>query len=323
MAMVHRWDPRSPEPRELVVPVPVDPTGRAGPTRGQARGPYWRAIGGGLYVPSDVAAGRVEQRILEASVRLPAGALVSGWAALRLHRVNFCDGRDRALRELPVPVVVPRTVNVRVAGVATHRESVPEGERTSRYGVACTTVERALFDAMKWSDDERAAVALADMTFAAHAVRRDDFLAYVAARRGDRGSRRVRAAVALSDDGSLSPPETTMRLVWVLDAGLPAPRCNWYVVDSAGRRVGRPDLLSEELGVVGEYDGAEHAGSRRRSHDATKEDAYRNLGLESFRIVGRDLDDPALVVARMRAAVRRVEESGRPRLWRSHPPRTD
>jgi hypothetical protein len=320
--MAHRWDPRSPEPRELVLPVHVDPTGVTGPTRGQARGPAWRSIGGGLYVPSDVATDRVEQRITEVFSRMPAGSLVSGWAALRMHRVNFCDGRDQSLRELAVPVVLPPALNVRVVGAFTHRENVPDHERTVRYGVACTIPERALYDAMKWSADDRVAVALADMTFAARALRRDKYVAYVDARCGDRGSRRVRNAVALSDEGSLSPPETAMRLVWVLDAGLPPPRCNWYVLDEAGRRVGRPDLLSEELGVVGEYDGAEHAGARRRSQDATKEDAYRNLGLESFRIVGRDLDDTALVLDRMRAAVQRAREAGRPRRWRSHPPRT-
>lgn len=313
--MAHRWDLRSPEPRELVWPVPVDPTGVLGPTRGQARGPGWRRTGHNLYVPADVAPDRVEQRILEVAARLPLGGAVSGWAALRMHRVNFCDGLDRDLAELAVPVVVPPSVNVRPEGLERHRGAVSTEERTTCFGVPCTTASRALFDAMAWAPDLREAVVVADAAFAAGAVTPGAFAAYLASRAGARGFRRVSAALPLTVDRSRSPMESRMRLVWVLDAGLPPPRCNWPVARLDGTRIGRPDLLSEEVAVVGEFDGRDHSGARRRSDDAAKDQAYRDVGLESFRIVGREIDDLALVVGRMRAAVRRAAEARRPPQW--------
>jgi hypothetical protein len=119
----------------------------------------------------------------------------------------------------------------------------------------------------------------------------------------------------LADDRSLSPPETRLRLIWRIDAQLPRPLCNWPIADMTGRRLGRPDLLSEELSVVGEYDGADHRTAVEQAADVTKEDAYRDAGLESFRVVGRQLSQVQLVVRRMHAAVRRAAEADRPRAW--------
>lgn len=313
--VAHRWDLRSPEPHGLVWPVPVDATGERGPTRGQAGGPRWRRTGHNLYVPAAVDAARVEQRIVEAAARLPVGGLVSGWAALRMHRVNLCDGRDRALAELPVPVVLPPTANLRPLLLERHRGAVPAEERTCCFGVPCTTPSRALFDAMVWAPDLREAVVVADMAFAARAVERRSFAAWVAARAGRKGSARADEALCLTVERSKSPVESRMRLNWVLDAGLPRPLCNWPVADVTGQRIGRPDLLCEELGVVGEFDGADHSGARRRSDDTAKDQGYRDAGLESFRIVGREIDDVALVVARMQAAVRRAAQADRPARW--------
>lgn len=313
--MAHRWDLRSPKPRGLVWPVPVDPSGAHGPTRGRARGPQWRRTGHNLYVPAHVLPGRVEQRIVEVAARLPPGGLVSGWAALRMHRVNFCDGLDRGLTQMPVPVVLPPGANIRPDGVERHRSVVPPTERMVCFGVPCTSPARALFDAIVWCGDLREAVVVADMAFAARALSRHAFTGYVGSRASAKGSRFVEEALVLTVERSRSPMESRMRLIWVLDAKLPRPLCNWPVADGTGVRIGRPDLLCEEVAVVGEFDGHDHSGARRRSDDTDKDQAYRDAGLESFRIVGREIEDAALVVRRMHAAVRRAAEAQRPRRW--------
>ena len=106
-----------------------------------------------------------------------------------------------------------------------------------------------------------------------------------------------------------------MRLIWILDARLPRPSCNWPVADQNGQRIGRPDLLCEELAVVGEYDGADHRSATTQAADVAKEEQYRDAGLESFRVVGKDLDNVDRVVTRMQSAVRRAREARRPRRW--------
>src|SRR5262245_36999034 len=100
----HRWDPVCERPAGLVRPVPVDPTGRDGPTRAQAAGPRWRRSGRRLYVPTGLEMPQPEQRILEQSMRLTGGA-VTGWAAARMHRCTFFDGlRDGGRTRMPVPL---------------------------------------------------------------------------------------------------------------------------------------------------------------------------------------------------------------------------
>ena len=98
--MAHRWDPIAPPVTGLVRPVRVDPTGLTGPTRGQARGTAWRSIAPGLVVAADVSHELVETRILEAFALVGTRAVITGWAALRLHGGGFFDGLHRDDRTL-------------------------------------------------------------------------------------------------------------------------------------------------------------------------------------------------------------------------------
>lgn len=103
--MSHRWDLDAAPPTRLVVPVRIDPEGKIGPTRGQARGPGWRSSSPGLWVPSNTSADTVEQRILEALAWAGPEAVATGWASLRLQGGGFFDGLARDGRtRLPVPI---------------------------------------------------------------------------------------------------------------------------------------------------------------------------------------------------------------------------
>ncbi|MGN6129080.1 MAG: hypothetical protein ACTHOK_01930, partial [Nocardioidaceae bacterium] len=131
----------------------------------------------------------------------------------------------------------------------------------------------------------------------------------------------ARAALGLVDESSRSPRETDVRLVWELDAGLPRPLCNRDVYDArTGRLLGVADLIDPEAGVVGEFDGGEHSGAGRRSRDAARDGAFRDHGLEVFRVTAVDLRDPAKVVARVLAAYRRAGTRALEPTWTLEPP---
>lgn len=160
-----------------------------------------------------------------------------------------------------------------------------------------------------------AAVTVLDMALAARVVTVDDVRRELAERGGQRGVARVRRALALADERSRSPQESWLRLVWVLLAHLPRPRCSWLVADAEGRVVGSPDLLSLELGVVAELEGATHLSAAARRSDVRREEAFEAVGLEVVTVVGRHPGDEAEVAERLRAAARRAQAEARHQTW--------
>ena len=112
-----------------------------------------------------------------------------------------------------------------------------------------------------------------------------------------------------------------MRLVWELDARLPRPLVNQEIFTRDGRLVGVADLLDPVAGVVGEYDGANHLRTGRRSRDIRREESMRRLGLEYFSVVRPDLADRAGLAGRMRSTRARAafaDPARRP--WTIAPP---
>ena len=219
-------------------------------------------------------------------------------------------------RGAPVPLLVPRGLNLRAdRQCVVSRCSLPAEDVLVRHRVRCLVPERAVVDVVLGSADLRAAVTALDMALSAGVTTALRVRARVAGPPRARGGERVLQALALAEDRVLSPMETWLRLVWVLDAGLPRPRCNWPVADLTGRRLGRPDLLCEELGVVVEYDGAEHRSRARHGLDVRREADFRDAGLEVVTVVATDVPHPDRVVARMQAAVDRSRAADRPRGW--------
>jgi hypothetical protein len=311
----HRWDPVCSEPTDLVRPVPVDPTGATGPTRGQSSGPRWRRSSRGLYVPSTVDPDRPEQRILEQSMRLTGGA-VTGWASCRMHRSAFFDGLGSGGRvQLAVPLSCgPLHQLRRLPGDDLIRDILLDEEVEWILGVPCTVALRATFDAMRYARHVREAVVALDMVAAAELTSVSRVSTYVERHPAWTGVQQCRDALPLADELSRSPQETRLRLIWQLDARRPRPLVNSPVFDLQGNLLGYPDLLDVEAGVVGEYDGEDHRSALRHSSDVTREGVFRDHGLELFRVTGPDMRDPSLVVDRIHAAYRRAAP-GRHRSW--------
>ena len=296
------WQARCERPEGLVAPVPVDPTGRAGPTKRQAAGPRWRQTSSGMYVPADVDEAVVEQRIYEQGHRIKSQGAVTGWAALRWRGAAYFDGVSPLGELRPVPLVVGNHPLQADARVEIDRSRIGPGERTFIGGIWVATVQRALFDAMRRSTNLRDAVVMMDMAAAARLNSVELMWVYVGWRAAWTGVPQVRQALDLASNDSKSPPETRMRLTWRLDAGLPTPLCNVPVFSRSGELLAIPDLLDPVAGLVGEYDGADHKSRKRHRADVAREDTLRRHGLEYFTVVGGDLSDRPLVVRRMHEA---------------------
>lgn len=310
-------------PPRLARPVRIDPTGVNGPTRHQARASRWRSLGRGWVVPAEVEVDQPAQHIVEAAVGLQPGEAVTGWASLHLARARYVTDTTPGGRPLPIRLLV-RSARRDPAGVVTSRAAVAPEEILLRHGVPCTNVHRALLDELcalselsGASPDDRLrwAVVLIDMVLFAELTSRQRFAGYLATVPRRRGLQLARAALARAVEGSESPRETLMRLVWELDAHLPAPRCNQPICGRNGTFLARPDLLVPELGVAGEYDGLHHQETGRRSEDIAREGELRNHGLEVFSFVAGELNDRASAVLRMHDAVRRAQEASRSQAW--------
>jgi hypothetical protein len=306
VVVIEGWQPTCPRPTGLIVPVRLDPTGRTGPTRSAARHGRWQQVASGWYLPAEADVGIVEQRILAGAARLPEGAGVTAWAALRWRGAAYFTGIGPDDAALPIPLLLS-IGNLRPdPRVHLSKEQFAPAEREVVAGLPCAAVERALFDEVRRLRGGRLGVTAIDMTAAAGLITVVGFASYVSTRPAWTHVPKVRRCLPLAHDDARSPQEVLMRLVWVIDAGLPDPLCNRPVFGLEGSLLGVPDLFDEQAGVVGEYDGADHRRLDRRRKDASREERFRDHGLEYFRVVEGEVGRRASLAARMDAVRRRA-----------------
>ncbi|MGB0100513.1 MAG: hypothetical protein WBP61_09550 [Nocardioides sp.] len=305
--MSHRWDPVAPPVPPLVRPVPLDPTGKDGPTRKASRGPRWRRTSAGLFVRAEVDDAAVEQRIVEAAARAGSRGTLTAWAALRLHGGNFFDGLDRdGTTRLPVPISANGDRLRSGDGAAVTEDRIPPDEVVVLHGLRCAAVPRALFDEMRRIGEVREMAVAVGAACAAQLTSVKRMRTYAATRRWYRDVRMVREAVEMACEHCRSPQEDRFRIIWELDAGWGRPLCNRRILDPEGRLIAVPDLLDPVRGVVGEYAGADHRDIDRHESDIGREAALRGAGLEYVEVVGRDLRSRERVIARMEEAAARA-----------------
>ena len=290
----------------------VDPSGLAGPTRGQARGPRWRRTSRGLYVPSG-AERTPGQRVVEAAAVLRAGEAVTGWAALRWARGAWFDGITSAgmLRDVPVVANRDRTAQ---PGLAVSQEFLHPGEIAVVDSVPVTLAVRSVVYEMRYAATLGDAVIALDMACYSDLVSIAEVAAYVAALGPVTGIQQARDAVTLADENSWSPRETTMRGVWRM-AGITGALCNRPIFTLDGRHVGTPDLVQPALGLIGQYNGSDHISLAGTVNDTKKDAAYRDHGLETVTMLVTDWSDLDDYTARLLAAARRAARASSAWTW--------
>lgn len=299
-----------------MAPTRLDPTGRTGPTKGQAQGGLWRRSSRGLYVPVDVSDELPEQRIVEAASRLPSYGGVTGWAALHWWGAGWfdgCDSRNDTWR--PVTLATGGITISRSQGVDVSEEGLDPSELTHHDGLRLTNPVRSTCFEMRYAPTDRRAVVVLSMAAYSDLVSIEEMALYAAAHSGWTGIPRCRRALSLAVENAWSPMEVTMLMVWQLDARRPRPLCNVPVFDRAGRLIGTPDLIDPCAGVIGEYEGAVYLAGQQRAIDVARESRFRRVGLEPVVMTSGDLRDPAHFIRRLDDAYGRARhqaESRRP-----------
>lgn len=311
-----RWE----EPRPgLVRPARLDPTGRDGPTRGQARNRRrLRRSSFGFYLPADVDGSNVEQRILEASVVLPPTCAVTGWAALRW----LCDGWftsvDAGGNPLPVDLLIS-TVDVKaqpgfvVCGEGTGPENMVRAD-----GVPVTVPVWSTAFMMRRAQTLREAVIALDMAAYSDLVSIAEVAALVGNQSSWTGVPQAREALALADENAWSPPEVTMRLYWMAAVEGARPQANVPLFDLHGRHLGTPDLVDVAAGVAAEYDGVVHLPRAQRRADRTRDEVFAEHGIELVRWLSGDRPGDFLV--RLDRPLDRARRRHSERRWTAQPP---
>ncbi|SDT00812.1 hypothetical protein SAMN04488570_3279 [Nocardioides scoriae] len=261
-------------------------------------------------MPASVDAAPPEQRIVEAAAVLPEIGGVTGWAGLRWAGGAWFSGRDASGSPAEVELATCYEDVRSQPGFVVRQERLPPAELVDHDGLRMTLPVRSLFFCLRHARTLAEAVTMADLAAFSDLVSTAEAWEYALAHPGWTGVPQARAALLLSDENSWSPPETSLRLLWTLGAGLLGPLTNCPVFDLHGRHIGTPDVLDPESGTAGEYDGKLHLHGRQRAQDERRADRFRDHGLEPVVVTAADLAQPDLVVRRILAARSRALARG-------------
>ena len=329
---MHRWDSSLRPPAAGLHPVGWadarphldEPSENGLPSKSQLRGPKWRRSSHGRYVPPEVEL-PPEQRIAEAAALLPGHGALGGWAAAYWHGVRLLDGGGRSGRA-PAPVLLCLGAQGKIRGrahITPSRDRLPCEDVVLVRGLPTTTPLRTAFDGARLAADLREAVVFVDMMLTTRLISWESLSAYVDDHPGWQGIQQARDACVLAVRGSRSPPETRVRMVWVLDAGLPTPLVNREVFAAHdGRLLGIPDCLEQKSATALEYDGDDHRDLENHTQDNVREELLEDHGLAVVRVARLDLAGARdrLVHRMIRTHVRQLGRNLSGDRWTLEPP---
>jgi hypothetical protein len=268
--------------------------GRLSP--GELRSSAWRRLFRDVYACADVPVTHQLRAVAAAGLLVP-GAVVTGRSAAVLWGLPAAEPDDDV--ELTVP---PGSSVCRVPGITVRRRVLEPAHVTVRRGARTTTAEATAVDLAR-SGTLEDAVALIDRLVDAR-VTDLDLVRAVAAHASGRGSRQVRAAVALADGLAGSPQETRLRLL-LHRSTLPRPVAQ-FVVRDAGGFVARVDFAWPDVKVAVEYEGIWHGESPQQvAADRRRLNRLTAAGWTVVFVTAADLHRPEQVVARIASALTR------------------
>jgi hypothetical protein len=193
----------------------------------------------------------------------------------------------------PIEITCPRWRRTRHAGLLVHESTRLEAvDITTVEGIACTTIERTIFDLCSCAG-------LTTIDLAVDAALRRGRTSLPAlheihdrlATRGRKGARLFRAVLGRRTGGATfeSAPERLVARA-IERAGLPAPVPQHEVVTSDGRFVARVDLAYPDRKLAIEYDSyQEHTGKVALVRDSARRNALAASGWTVLSATAEDL----------------------------------
>jgi hypothetical protein len=230
--------------------------------------------------------------------RLPRGAVLGYDTAAAMYGFGRRAGPDD-----PVHVIVPAMVaRPRIHGVACHEAVLPVLDPIMLDGVPCVPAARCAVD-MARGATRFGAIALLDAALRTGACTPADLAEEVTRHEGLRGVRQARELIRIADPRPECAQESHLRLI-IIDAGLPVPEPQAWVLDGSGRRAYRIDLAYRERKVGLEYDGRSHLTLDRLNADRSRMNWLSARGWVMRYFTARDVyRTPGLVVAEVRAVI--------------------
>ena len=218
---------------------------------------------------------------IEAAAAGRPEAVLGGWASLYAQGVRRLDGRTSpaASRLQPVLLHVGPTGRIRpTPALDVDRGRLDPADVLDVGGFGVTHAAHAVLTiACRYGAEE--GLVAADATVRAGLTSPEELAARVAAMSSARGVPHARLVSELVDGRARSAPESRLRYVWVVEAGLPRPHVNPLVLTSDGLVVAATDLLDLDAALVGEYDGAHHRDATQHADDNEREESLERLNL--------------------------------------------
>jgi hypothetical protein len=281
---MHKWDRKLQPDRQGIRPVAWSKALDSSEIR-ELRSGRWRRSSHGRYVPVNTDRGP-SQRVLEAHAILGSSGAVGGWAAAHWLGAPFNDGLDPAGIEMrPVLLCIGPTRHLaRQSGIELSREKLASLEILMVRDLRVTNPVRTAFDLARRAPSLAEAVVSIDTLLECGLITQDDLREYMRPLHRWNGIPQARQALTLSRVGVRSPPETRIRVVWEIDAGLPPLLINVPVYALDGRLLGIADALDPESATVVEYDGEEHEIPENRASDHRRDRLFADHGLQVVRV---------------------------------------
>ncbi|BEP16165.1 DUF559 domain-containing protein [Acidothermaceae bacterium B102] len=259
---------RLPQPEPLLLtgqPFTMATAHELGVSRGRLRSSLWRPVCRGILVAKDTP-DSVELFLAAAKLVVPEGAVISGRAAAWLHGIDI-----RRYASEPLDITIDRHWAPSGRGLLVpHRAPLPDEDLVEIGGLLVTNPLRTAYDLVRGFDlrkgsknyDVVEAVVAVDAFLHAGLITPDLLTEFQKDRRWPNGLRLERV-LDLADAGAESPMESRLRMVLVIDAGLPRPETQYAIPYGEDGRELRVDIAypGPHLGI--EYHGAWHGEGDR------------------------------------------------------------